>query len=76
MTKVTVRLFGPLARTAGNDRLEVTLPHAQPRCGDVLGALPPYLAGHRLAVNHEYVSHDTVLQPDDEVALIGMVSGG
>ncbi len=56
---------------------------AEPTAGRVLEALAqdaeplaPSLASSRLAVNHEFVDSEHVIKPDDEVALIGMVSGG
>lgn len=76
MTRLTVRLFGPLAQRAGAEAVLVEVPSEAPTCAQVLAALPAELAGHRLAVNHEYASADTKISEADELALIGMVSGG
>ncbi|MBM4114158.1 MAG: MoaD/ThiS family protein, partial [Phycisphaerae bacterium] len=38
--------------------------------------LRPQLASARLAVNHEFAAFDRPISPEDEVALIAMVSGG
>ena len=39
-------------------------------------ALEPLLSHARFAVNSSYATDDTVIMPGDEVALIGLVSGG
>jgi molybdopterin converting factor small subunit len=82
--KIRVKLFGPLADAADAALVEVDLPDDQVadaatvlRC---LGAshprLVPALSGARLAVNHRFaLSHERVSE-SDELALIGMVSGG
>jgi len=81
--EMTVLLFGREADVAGRSSVALRIENAQPTCRDVreaLGAaepsLLPLLCRGRLAVNHEFVADDRVLTPDDEVALIGMVSGG
>lgn len=76
MTTFTVRLFGPLARSFGADTMAVQVDTPTPTCGDLVRLLPPELARHRLAVNHEYAAASTPVRPDDEIALIGMVNGG
>lgn len=79
--KINVLLFGPQATLA--KRRELTVEVAEPTAGAVLTALAsesePLVASlstSRLAVNHEFVAESHVLRPGDEVALIGMVSGG
>lgn len=64
-------------------RREVVVTVAEPTAGRVLEALAresealaPSLAASRLAVNHAFVGDEHALSPGDEVALIGMVSGG
>ena len=80
---VHVRLFAILRERAGRDRVELELaPQAtvadalralaevEP-LGELLERLPV-----RLAVNRDYGSPETVLEPGDELALIPPVSGG
>ena len=79
---ITVRLFGPQARLAGAEKCAVTVPvpvtaaDVLAGLGEAYPALRPSLAASRLAVNHEYVAGSFSVRPDDEVALIGLVSGG
>ena len=75
--EVTVRLFAMLRERAGVP--EVTLELADDaRVGDALDSLAELAAGIPLvmAVNREYASADTPLDPGDELALIPPVSGG
>jgi len=79
--KLCVKLFGAEARLAGRKELELEfsgLTCAQLRAQ--LAETLPQLAGSlplcRFAVNHEYVAIEHALREGDEVALIGMVSGG
>ncbi|MEX0886391.1 MAG: MoaD/ThiS family protein [Phycisphaeraceae bacterium] len=81
--QVTVKLFGPQAQLAGCETLTLTLDAPQPTCGDLRIALAdaapplaPSLPASRFAVNHEYVPDDQRISTDDELALIGMISGG
>ena len=85
MTHVKVLLFGVAARTLGRSQLELELdlPQAAPTCSDIrqaAAAAAPHLASWlaicRFAVNHTFVGEATAVGPRDEVALIGMVSGG
>lgn len=81
--RVTVKLFGPEAAAAGRSDVAVDLPGE--RC-DVaalraaLAAACPALADRvaavRVAVNCEFAEDDDAVAGDDEVALIGQVSGG
>ena len=80
--RTTVRLFGPEAQRAGVASVGIELPEGA-RVPDVIDAIErarPALAGRiahcRLAVNHAFASHDTEVRPGDELALIGLVSGG
>lgn len=79
---VNVLLFGPEARALGAGGARVRL-GAGGNCGqlkDALGrehpALAPFLRTARFAVNSEFVPPDYVVREGDEIALIGMVSGG
>ena len=80
---IRVKLFGPQAQLVGSRQLEVELPGQRATVRQVLSGLQdrePRLAaslpGSRIAVNHVFVAADSPVGADDEVALIGMVSGG
>jgi len=78
--RVHVRLFASYREAAGTNRLEAPLPVGA-RVRDLLDVLAPRLpavkrAPGMVAVNHTYVSPDTLLTDGDEVALIPPVSGG
>jgi molybdopterin converting factor small subunit len=80
---ITIKLFGPLSRTAGRAELAVDCPANHPTCAAVrqsLAAAEPRLAdllpACRFAVNHSFVSEDHQIAAGDEVALIGLTSGG
>jgi MoaE-MoaD fusion protein len=74
---VRVRLFAILRERAGRNEVELELPDSA-RVSDALEALGDVTRGLKvvLAVNREYASPDTVLEPGDELALIPPVSGG
>ncbi len=79
---ISVLLFGPAARAAGCNRIEVRVPEGS-TCAQVREALIEAHPGlgklvgvGRLAVNHAFCSEDLVIEASDEVALITMVSGG
>jgi molybdopterin converting factor subunit 1 len=77
---VRVRLFASYREAAGTPQFEAALPSGT-RVGDLLdslaGRIPALRAARGLvAVNHEYVRADEVLNDGDEVALIPPVSGG
>ncbi len=80
---IEVLLFGPAARAAQADRLPVPIDGPQITCGDLRARLAkqaPDLArllpASRFAVNHAFVEDSCIISPADEVALIGLVSGG
>ncbi|MBL8885642.1 MAG: MoaD/ThiS family protein [Phycisphaerales bacterium] len=76
--KVKVLLFGAEERSVGRPSVDVEVADS-PRASDVLNALCkrwPELKRARLAVNHAFVPGDQTIGAKDEVALIGMVSGG
>jgi molybdopterin converting factor small subunit len=79
--KVRVLLFGPEAAATGRGSVELDLPEPA-TCAALqerLSALPSLAASlpsARLAVNHEFADPDQILGPHDEIALIGLVSGG
>ena len=75
--EVTVRLFAVLRERAGAPELTLELPDGA-RVADALDSLAG-LAGDVplvMAVNREYASPETALDPGDELALIPPVSGG
>ena len=80
---VRIRLFGQLRELAGADVLERALPDGatvadaldelerRPPLDELLARLPV-----RMAVNREVATPDTLLRPDDELALLPPLSGG
>ena len=78
-----VLLFGPQASLVGKQSAIIDTPSESPSASEVLNQLAqtePELADSlrtsRLAVNHEFAEKDQAIGPEDELALIGMVSGG
>jgi MoaE-MoaD fusion protein len=75
--EVTVRLFAALRERAGAPEVTLELPEGA-RVRDALDSLSDLARGVPLvmAVNREYASAETELDPGDELALIPPVSGG
>jgi len=80
---VIIKLFGPLSRVAGRGELAIAVEHGRPTCGEIrarLAASEPHLAGMlpacRFAINHAFAADDREIAEGDEVALIGLTSGG
>ncbi|MGD9688915.1 MAG: MoaD/ThiS family protein [Phycisphaerales bacterium] len=80
---VEVLLFGPEAAATGRERVSLELASSAPTPADLRAALGerfpkliPTLPAARFAVNGEFAHESTCIRPGDEVALIGMVSGG
>ena len=80
---ITIRLFGAEADAAGERELRLQVAGESATCADLRGvvadrfpALAELLSQARFAVNHEFAKDQTVVRADDEVALIGAVSGG
>jgi molybdopterin converting factor small subunit len=80
--RIRVLLFGQEARAVGRSDVDVLL-DGPLTCGSLRAALArevpalwPYLRSGRFAVNHEFADDGRALRETDEVALIGMVSGG
>jgi len=79
---VTIKLFGPQADLAGAREVRVplegtpTVARLRAALAEACPALAPTLLGSRLAVNHEFAWDSEMVGENDEVALIGMVSGG
>lgn len=81
--RCSIKLFGTEAIAVGRRQVEVTLDDPVVTCRELRDAVvqeAPMLAGTidscRFAVNSEFVDSDHKVGADDEVALIGMVSGG
>lgn len=80
---IRVKLFAMLRERAGTDTIELELPSGatvaqaigvlseREPLGELLARLPV-----RMAVNRDYAAAETILAPDDELALIPPVSGG
>ncbi len=81
--KVEIRLFGLLRERAGSSSVELELAEgavvadalrALARSGPLADAIARVSVA--MAVNREYAGPDTVLQAEDELALIPPLSGG
>jgi molybdopterin converting factor small subunit len=78
---VRVKLFGAEARAAGQREISVAISgnscsELREKIGQQLPQLRELLSKCRFAVNHEFVNLEHQLRESDEIALIGMVSGG
>lgn len=81
--QIDVLLFGPQAELAGTRTLRIEADGDPPTAREVMAliaAAAPSLAGglstSRLAINHEFAADGDPVSGSDEVALVGMVSGG
>jgi len=80
--RIRVRVFGPQAAIVGGSDLEVEVasPVTVSRLMRGIQTSYPALADSikvsRIAVNHEFAAAEDVITDEDEVALIGMISGG
>ena len=80
---VRVKLFGPLSRAVGQPQVTVPLNDPAATCAVLRTRLLQYeprladwLSGCRFAVNQEFAGEDQPIGAEDEIALIGFVSGG
>ncbi|MCL4743344.1 MAG: MoaD/ThiS family protein [Phycisphaerales bacterium] len=79
---VAVLLFGPAAAAAGLSKVTVragpnpTVASLAPLLRDACPAIAPMLPGLRFARNGEFARPDEIVRQGDEIALIGLVSGG
>jgi molybdopterin converting factor small subunit len=77
-----VLLFGAEAKAVGRPSVQVEVPVGSTcqTIGECLAeahvALRPFLKSARFAVNSEFAALNRTVREGDEVALIGMVSGG
>jgi molybdopterin converting factor small subunit len=83
MPTLAIKLFGPDARTVGRNEIILEFPQLPISCGELrkrLAQLEPKLikslANSRFAVNCEFVGDEVIVNQNDEVAIIGNVSGG
>jgi molybdopterin converting factor small subunit len=81
--KVSLKLFGPEARTVGRAELVIevaTLPIACSALRQRVAEAEPRLSGllntARFAVNFDFVGEDHMVGMNDEVAIINQVCGG
>ncbi len=80
--RVRVRLFAALREIVGQDEVELELAPGTTVNGlweNLVSRnerLGPYAKSINFAVNHDFVSRETQLAPDDEVAFLPPVSGG
>lgn len=79
----TVRVFGMQSQAIGADRLtldDVRYPvlasHVLTRIAETYPELSGSIGASRLAVNHEFADSQTLIHCGDEVALVGLISGG
>lgn len=80
---INVLLFGPLASRAGAGQVTLSVEEFPVSCETLreeVARSHPELAEslpvHRFAVNARFVGDEEMVREGDEVALIGMVSGG
>ena len=77
-----VLLFGPEAAAMARSSVEIDVPECatcatvRERLGADFPALRPHLPSGRIAVNSEFAAPDRRVAATDEIALIGLVSGG
>lgn len=79
--RVKVKLFGPQAALAGTREVEVEVSNAtaggvKAALASALPAIAATVGPSRMAINHEFAADADPVRETDEVALIGMVSGG
>jgi molybdopterin converting factor small subunit len=81
-TRLRVLLFGAEAAAVGESAIAINLDGVctcealRERLAEECAALRPFLKTARFAVNSEFAPPDRAIGPGDEVALIGLVSGG
>lgn len=78
-----VLLFGLQAQRVGSDRLifrNISSPATAAEVLSLIAQTQPDLSASlgvsRLAVNHEFATEETLIHEGDEVALVGLISGG
>lgn len=78
-----VLVFGPQAHSVGTDRLLIVDIHFPITAGELMtkiASVYPDLAASigvsRIAINHEFAASDCLIGSGDEVAIVGLISGG
>jgi molybdopterin synthase catalytic subunit len=80
--QIVVRLFGNEARVIGARQVQafaregITARELRWNIADQFPEHRALIEACRVAVNHDFAADEAVIQPGDEVALIGSVSGG
>ena len=81
--QIQVLLFGPHAEAIGRDKLALTFDQSQVDCQTLLAKLIETCPAHatlfqhgRLAINCAYAKPTDLIRNGDEVAFVGMISGG
>ena len=76
-------LFGPAAATAGSKNVQIEIDTPSPTVNELERALvqmhpelQELIRVGRFAINARIARRDHPIRPDDEIALISMVSGG
>ncbi len=79
----TALALGPLAQAAGGPQVQVRMGAPQATCAELRLAiaqqhpqLAPLLRSCRFAVGHAFAEESQIVRQDQEIALIGFVSGG
>ncbi len=82
MPSYTILLFGPASAAIGQDRVVVessarcTSAELKSQMAHQFPTLETHVQVGRLAVNQGFADAQATIDPDDEIALITMVSGG
>lgn len=83
MAIFTVKLFGPQAQLAKRRELDVAVDADSVSAAQLLTAiasacpaLSDGLGNSKLALNQEFADAGDIVNPGDEIALIGMLGGG
>ncbi|TWU11109.1 MoaD/ThiS family protein [Allorhodopirellula heiligendammensis] len=78
-----VLVFGPQAHSVGTDRLHIADVHVPITASSLLSKISdayPDLAASiglsRIAINHQFAAPEQLISLDDEIALVGLISGG
>ena len=79
---IRIRVFGQLAQAAGSSAIELTVAQGatcsavRRQLATAVPALAPHLQGCRFAINHAFATEQQQVNPEEEIALIGLVCGG
>lgn len=80
---IAVKLFGPQAELVGRREVVLEIQDDPVTCGELrrvlstrCSTLGTSLGSSRLAVNQAFAAESDLIRAGDEVALIGLISGG